>query len=103
MSWSWVSKPARAFHHEYHDVCFSHGLACLFRHFFENTATGIRLKTAGINDDKFMFTVLAVAVVTVTRQARKIGNDGITCFCQPIESVDLPTLGRPTRAITGFM
>ena len=63
----------------------------------------IRLKTTGVDHNELLPALLAIAVVTVAGQTRKVRHDGIAALGEMrLNSVDLPTLGRPTRANTGF-
>jgi len=56
-----------------------------------------------INDNERLVLNARITVLAITREPRQVGNKGVATFRQLIERVDLPTLGRPTSAITGFM
>ena len=66
--------------HEHDDICLSHCLLGLARHFFVNAVLRVGLKATGIDDDEFEFAEFGVAVMAVTRQTRKISDDGVAGF-----------------------
>ena len=65
-------------HHKDDNIRFRDRLASLFCHFLENAIGGIRLETAGVDDNELVFALFPVAVMTVPGQSGEICNDGIT-------------------------
>jgi len=57
-----------------------------------------RLETAGIDNQKRTFAYAAFAVMP-GRSATSASRERVS----RLNSVDLPTFGRPTKAITGFI
>jgi hypothetical protein len=66
--------------HEHDDICLSHRLLGLARHFFVNAVLRVGLETAGIDDDEFELAEFGVAVMAVTRQTGKVSDDGVAGF-----------------------
>ncbi len=89
--------------HEHDDVGLRHGLLGLLGHLAVDAGRGIGLEAARIDHDVLVLALLAVAVMPVPGQAGEIGDDRIPRLGERLNSVDLPTLGRPTRAMTGFI
>ena len=77
------------------NIRFSHGLLRLLRHLTIDAANRIRLKSSCIDNDIFVFALLPVAVVPVTRQSGKVCNDGIPGFSQAIKECRFPDVGTP--------
>ena len=80
-------------HHEDHRVGFCNCLAGLLRHFAVNAAGGLGLKAACIDHDEFTRTLAPMTIVAITRQASKIGDDGVARLGQSIKKCRLADVG----------
>jgi hypothetical protein len=96
--------PARI-HDEQHHIRLGHRLPGLLAHLLDDTGLGFRLEAAGVDHDVFVFAMLALAVVAVPGQAgiSRRRSHRADRLVSRLNSVDFPTLGRPTRARTGFI
>lgn len=65
------------------------------RHGLHNPFGAHGLKTARIHHDVRTGTDASLTVLAISGETRKICHDGISAAGEPIENVDLPTLGRP--------
>ena len=89
--------------HEDHDIGFGHRLLCLTCHFTEDAAgSGIRLETAGIDDDELAAALATIAIMAITRQAGKIGHDGIARLGHAVKQGGLAHVGPPHQGDHGF-
>jgi hypothetical protein len=70
---------------EHDDVRLLDRLARLARHLVEDAVFGDRLETAGVHDEVRTFAGPALAVVTIARQARQVGNERITRAREAVE------------------
>jgi hypothetical protein len=70
---------------EHDDVRFLDRLAGLARHLMEDAVLGDRLETAGIDDEVRPFARAPLAVVTIARQARQVGNERVTRARETVE------------------
>src|SRR3990167_7722382 len=87
--------PSPRIDHENDDIGLRYRLLGLLRHFPVNTTGSIGLETPCINDDIFVFTLLAIAIMPVACKTGKICHDSIPRFCQAIEKRRFADIGAP--------
>ena len=79
--------------HKYHCIRLGHRLPGLFGHFLEDAALSGGLKPAGIDDNKFLFAVLGVAVMTIPCESRIVGDDGVAGFGDAVKERGFAHIG----------
>ena len=72
-------------HYKYDDVRLSHRLARLLGHLFVNPGGRVGLETSRVDNDVLLRTQLAIAVVSVPRQAGIVGHNRIPRFGQAVK------------------
>jgi hypothetical protein len=77
-------------------IRLGHRLARLLGHLLDDAGDAVGLEPAGIDDDELARTQTGVAVVAITRQAGKVGDDGIAAFRDAVEQRRLPDV-RPAH------
>jgi len=75
----------------------------LLAHERQDLIVRARFDTAGVHQTEFAAAPLALAVDAVARDARRILDDGEPLAMRLLNSMDLPTFGRPTIATKGFI
>jgi hypothetical protein len=65
-------------HDKNNHVGLRHCLARLFGHLLVNATRGVRLESTRVDDDELVFTLFGIAIVPITRQSSKVGDDGVT-------------------------
>ena len=71
--------------HKDDHIGLGHRLLRLFGHLFVDARAGIGLKTTRVNDNELLTPLLAVAVMAVTGQARKVCHDGVPALGEAVE------------------
>lgn len=89
-------------HHKDDHIGGVNGDLCLHPHFGKHHIIGLRLNAAGIHQHKFPSAPFAGGVNAVTGHTGVSSTMESRCPVSLLNSVDLPTFGRPTMAISGL-